>query len=308
MKGTALAILILGNLFAHQAHAENFSMQPLARADCQKAQMDWDESANACTGEEVLRQPLTRRGCESAGMLWDDRANVCGIESQAVRALGAPGATNQPLTKIQCELVGLSWNDQANVCDEKIATTAHAATKELKLTILVKIDKTAQRMTVLVDGVQSYEWPVSTGLPGYATPSGTYTASSMNEIWYSKEWDNAPMPHAVFFTKRGHAIHGTYETKRLGRPASHGCVRLAPNHARTLFALVKDNGLKNTQVVLNGDTPGGEAKVASPVPRKQPSKHSKVSAYELELKNPRRFGGRERRGQRGSTRGFYQQF
>ena len=72
-------------------------------------------------------------------------------------------------------------------------------------------------MTVFVDGVELYSWPVSTGTRGYSTPSGTYTASSMNKIWYSKQWDNAPMPNAVFFTKEGHAIHGTLEEKN---PAS----------------------------------------------------------------------------------------
>jgi hypothetical protein len=85
----------------------------------------------------------------------------------------------------------------------------------------------------------------------------------MNEIWYSKQWDNAPMPHAVFFTKEGHAIHGTHEVKRLGRPASHGCVRLSTQNAATLYALVAKTGLKNTQVILAGLTPGGEAKVAT---------------------------------------------
>jgi hypothetical protein len=86
----------------------------------------------------------------------------------------------------------------------------------------------------------------------------------MNEIWYSKQWDNAPMPHAVFFTKEGHAIHGTNETKRLGKPASHGCVRLSPNNAAMLYDLVERNGLENTQIVLIGLTPGGESKVAGP--------------------------------------------
>ncbi|MGD9502157.1 MAG: L,D-transpeptidase [Methyloceanibacter sp.] len=120
-------------------------------------------------------------------------------------------------------------------------------------------------MTVFVDGVELYSWPVSTGMNGYSTPSGTYTASSMNKIWYSKQWDNAPMPHAIFFTKGGHAIHGTTEEKRLGKPASHGCVRLSRANAATLFALVEANGLAQTQVVLTGTTPGGEGpKVASP--------------------------------------------
>ena len=87
--------------------------------------------------------------------------------------------------------------------------------------VLINIDKSKQRMTVFLDGVEKYVWPVSTGLAGYSTPSGTYTATSMNEIWYSKEWDNAPMPHSIFFRKDGYAIHGTYEVKNLGRPASH---------------------------------------------------------------------------------------
>jgi hypothetical protein len=120
-------------------------------------------------------------------------------------------------------------------------------------------------MTVFVDGVELYSWPVSTGARGYSTPSGTYTASSMNKIWYSKQWDNAPMPNAIFFTKDGHAIHGTMEEKNLGKPASHGCVRLSKKNAATLYALVEANGLPQTQVVLTGVTAGGEGpKVASP--------------------------------------------
>jgi lipoprotein-anchoring transpeptidase ErfK/SrfK len=130
--------------------------------------------------------------------------------------------------------------------------------------VLVNIDKSTQEMTVFVDGVEKYDWPVSTGRPGYVTPSGSYTPGSMNKIWYSKQWDNAPMPNAIFFTKKGHAIHGTNEVKYLGTPASHGCVRLAPKNAKTLFDLVKTTGLDNTQVVLSGETPGGDYKVAHP--------------------------------------------
>src|SRR5262249_53851504 len=95
-------------------------------------------------------------------------------------------------------------------------------------TIHVTVDKSRQTMTVAVDGVTKYVWPVSTGKAGYSTPSGSYTATSMNEIWYSKEWDNAPMPHSVFFRKDGYAIHGSLEVRNLGRPASHGCVRISP--------------------------------------------------------------------------------
>jgi L,D-transpeptidase-like protein len=85
--------------------------------------------------------------------------------------------------------------------------------KETGSSVVIGIDKARQRMTVSVDGVQQYEWPVSTGRAGYSPPSGTYTPTSMNEVWYSQEWDNAPMPHAIFIMKDGHAIHGSYEVK-----------------------------------------------------------------------------------------------
>ena len=121
-----------------------------------------------------------------------------------------------------------------------------------KAEILITVDKSAQRMTVARDGEALYTWPVSTGRSGYATPSGSYTAFRMEADHYSKEWDEAPMPHSIFFTKIGHAIHGSYETMKLGTPASHGCVRLSPAHAATLFAMVKQDGVTNTKVVLTG--------------------------------------------------------
>ena len=149
----------------------------------------------------------------------------------------------------------------------KSVTPAEQAAKTVKPApkILVVIDKPTQDMKVFVDGVERYSWKVSTGIRRYDTPSGTYTARSMNEIWYSKQWDDAPMPHAIFFTRKGHAIHGTEETRRLGRPASHGCVRLAPENATTLFALVKETGLDKTEIVLNGDLPKNQPKVAGHV-------------------------------------------
>ena len=165
------------------------------------------------------------------------------------------------------------WNDNALACYEASTRKAADVTNPVGSSIRITIDKATQKMTVLVNGEEKYDWPVSTGKRGYSTPSGMYTATSMNEIWYSKEWDNAPMPHAIFFMKDGHAIHGSYDVKHLGKPASHGCVRLAPKHATILYELVKKTGLENTQVVLTGETPGGESnagdKIASSA-RSQP--------------------------------------
>jgi lipoprotein-anchoring transpeptidase ErfK/SrfK len=143
-------------------------------------------------------------------------------------------------------------------------TGSNPGTEKAGAVILININKTKQEMTVLLDGIEKYHWPVSTGRAGYSTPSGTYTATSMNKIWYSKQWDNSPMPHSIFFIKDGHAIHGSYEVKNLGKPVSHGCVRVSPQNATTLYALVEANGLENTQVVLTGVTPGGEFKFATP--------------------------------------------
>jgi lipoprotein-anchoring transpeptidase ErfK/SrfK len=129
-----------------------------------------------------------------------------------------------------------------------------------KPVIQINIDKSKQRMTVSLDGVEMFDWPVSTGRAGYSTPSGSYTATSMNEIWYSRQWDNAPMPHSIFFMKDGHAIHASNDVRNLGKPASHGCVRISPENATTLYALVLKSGLENTHVELTGITPGGEYK------------------------------------------------
>ena len=111
-------------------------------------------------------------------------------------------------------------------------------------------------MTVAVDGAQRYVWPVSTGRPGYDTPNGTYKPNRMDADHYSQEWDNAPMPHTIFFDLHGHAIHGFFDVKHLGLPVSHGCVRLAPANATILFDLVKAGGMANTSVIVAGRTPG----------------------------------------------------
>src|SRR6266478_9440532 len=104
--------------------------------------------------------------------------------------------------------------------------------------VSITVDKNAQMMTVAVDGVERYRWPVSTGIPSYETPNGGFRTFRMEEDHYSKEFDDAPMPHSIFFTKIGHAIHGTDSVSRLGSPASHGCVRLSRANAATLYDLV----------------------------------------------------------------------
>jgi hypothetical protein len=122
--------------------------------------------------------------------------------------------------------------------------------------LLIEIDKSAQRMIVSQDGARLHVWPVSTGLRAHDTPAGSFTPFRMEKDHFSREWDDAPMPHSIFFTRQGHAIHGTEHRRKIGQPASHGCVRLEPENARVLFGLVRQEGMANTRVVLFGVTPG----------------------------------------------------
>ena len=128
------------------------------------------------------------------------------------------------------------------------------ATGAAQAKVFITVDKDAQLLTVAVDGVQRYQWPVSTGNPSHETPNGTFRAFRMEADHFSKEFDDAPMPHSIFFTKIGHAIHGTESEGRLGMPVSHGCVRLSRANATTLYALVEEQGVLNTTVTLTGSS------------------------------------------------------
>jgi lipoprotein-anchoring transpeptidase ErfK/SrfK len=116
--------------------------------------------------------------------------------------------------------------------------------------LVVKIDKSVQRMTVLVDGAERHVWAISSGLDG-GPPTGTYKPYRIHRHWFSRKYQWSPMPHSIFFHE-GYAIHGTAYVRRLGRPASHGCIRLHPDNAAALFALVKEHGRDNTRIEVEG--------------------------------------------------------
>ena len=130
--------------------------------------------------------------------------------------------------------------------------------------VLVHIDKAAQRMTVSVNGAPAYQWRVSTGRAGFGTPVGRFRPQWMARSWFSTRYYGSPMPHAIFFHK-GYAIHGTNYISRLGGPASHGCVRLHPGNAATLYLLVQRAGMANTAIVISGGNPAGARRRARSV-------------------------------------------
>jgi hypothetical protein len=167
-----------------------------------------------------------------------------------------------------------------------VATAAQAKVE-------ITVDKNNQMMTVAVDGVERYQWPVSTGNPSHETPNGTFRTFRMEEDHYSKEFDDAPMPHSIFFTKVGHAIHGTESEGRLGTPVSHGCVRLSRANATTLYALVEKEGVLNATVTLTGSSqialarnPKGRANTA--VARRDPDSQYDNGAGDPVMLTPQR--------------------
>jgi lipoprotein-anchoring transpeptidase ErfK/SrfK len=115
--------------------------------------------------------------------------------------------------------------------------------------VQVYVDISSQAMSVRVNGWSYANWRVSTAREGYYTPRGNYGVTRMAKVYFSKKYDNAPMPNSVFF-HGGYAIHGSNAVKSLGRPASHGCVRLAPGNAEALYALVQRHGPRRTRITL----------------------------------------------------------
>ena len=108
--------------------------------------------------------------------------------------------------------------------------------------VQVQIDLSAQRMYV-ESATGSWVWPISSAKSGFSTPRGSYAPTSLQRMHYSRKYDMTPMPWSIFF-RGGYAIHGTSSISQLGRPASHGCVRLAPGNAAALFAMVQREGAR----------------------------------------------------------------
>jgi lipoprotein-anchoring transpeptidase ErfK/SrfK len=125
-----------------------------------------------------------------------------------------------------------------------------AETKRVADGLQINVDVGGQNMEVYADGKRIHRWAISTGRDGYDTPGGTFRPQRLEREWFSKKYDDAPMPYSIFYSG-GFAIHGTNDTRRLGRTASHGCIRLSPGNAARLFGLVQDYGAGRTRIVID---------------------------------------------------------
>ena len=126
---------------------------------------------------------------------------------------------------------------------------AFSSVSSIAANLVAHIDISSQTMTVTKYGFVVHRWKVSTGRKGYYTPTGSYRPQRLARMWYSRKYDNSPMPYSVFF-RGGYAIHGTNYVKRLGSPASHGCVRLQTGNAAAFYAMVQREGRKNVRIVI----------------------------------------------------------
>lgn len=116
-------------------------------------------------------------------------------------------------------------------------------------TVVARVDISSQTMRVYVGGNHHHTWRVSTGRGRYRTPTGSYSVKWMKRKHFSRQYNWSPMPHSIFFHK-GYAIHGTNYIRSLGRPASHGCVRLHPSNAARLYSLIRRFGPRNARIVI----------------------------------------------------------
>jgi lipoprotein-anchoring transpeptidase ErfK/SrfK len=128
-----------------------------------------------------------------------------------------------------------------------VAISMLASAGDARADVLVRIDKSSQRMSVIVNGEHRHTWAVSTGI--YGTPSGTFRPQSLARYHRSTLYNNAPMPYSIFYDGN-FAIHGTTHVSQLGGPASRGCIRLHPSNAAVLFSLVQKEGLGNTRISI----------------------------------------------------------
>lgn len=201
----------------------------------------------------VSAEPVTPAAIEAAS----EKSSADGLPTQVAKAEedeSPAAATGEPAAGSQ--------SDDKKDGDKKPAAEAKPA-PEREPTLTAAVDLSSQTITVRENGVSKYTWAISSGTQSHPTPRGSFRPQWTAKMWYSRKYDNAPMPNAVFVSG-GVAIHATYATSMLGRPASHGCIRLAPTNAKTFYNLVQKHGVRNTRVSIFG-TPkwGADPYVAS---------------------------------------------
>lgn len=235
----------------------------------------------------MLRTGVMGMGCLMLLLCVEARAETSPLARNAAAAGAATGvATAAPAEGPAAAAVaavttpnaeGVDVDDPAddNLSSPNSAVTGKAPAAEPpplpEPTLIVSINLSEQSMSVSEGGAVRYTWPISSGTVRHQTPTGVFRPEWTSKMWYSRKYDWAPMPHAVFING-GVAVHATYHVSALGSPASHGCIRLSPTNAKTFYNLVQSHGLKKVKVTVFGKPDfRGEPAVASRSATRKPS-------------------------------------
>jgi hypothetical protein len=193
--------------------------------------------------------------------------SLAGCVALAIVLVGGPAKAEDAMEQLAALRTAPAQSEVASLSSAALALEAGNATLTAPppppppITLVLNADLGAQRLTVVENGKAKYTWPISSGRNGFATRTGTFHPQWASKMHYSRQYEYAPMPHAVFFN-RGTAFHGTGAVGMLGRPASHGCIRLAPGNAAQLFKLVHKHGYQKTKVVVHAGPKRNEPAVA----------------------------------------------
>lgn len=259
-------------LYSGQAHAEP-ETPPIVIKDSQgPAPLNLTQVAEIVTGSTTTGakahsgQSAAHKILKAATVAPKDKSNSASTNSTKLRKNGATSSdaavAARSKTKADAKVRKVAKLHRHVTKPHKHKVKSSTRRSKHKSRLLASVDLTRQRMTVSVDGSVKYVWPISSGRAGYHTPRGTYKPYRMHKMWRSRKYNNAKMPHSVFY-RGGFAVHATYATSRLGSPASHGCVRLSPSSARKFYNLVKTYGKSGTTIKITGTTPVSRRSYAS---------------------------------------------
>ena len=174
---------------------------------------------------------------------------------------GAAEPTGAVLTNTSVSTPAASPTIVAPVVTPEASTATPVSQPSAGPRVVARVDLSGQLMTVTIDGKPTYTWRISSGAQGFRTPNGAFAPQILSKHHRSSLYYGAPMPYAVFFN--GHiATHGTNAVRQLGRPASHGCVRLDTANAKIFFELVQKYGKSDVRIIVDGTTPTNGISVA----------------------------------------------
>ncbi|MEL6373644.1 MAG: L,D-transpeptidase [Pseudomonadota bacterium] len=248
----------------------------------------------------TLRGPLTAQA-EGAPVDLVDTGSLLNplttLRSATLRANTAPTAANASVQRVKAEIEA-----PARTQTPPLPVAKPKVKPKPQPRLVARINLSTQRMAVMLDGKTLHSWRISSGRRGHHTPTGTYKPYRMHTMWYSRKYDNAPMPHAIFF-RGGYAVHATYATRMLGRPASHGCIRLSPKNARRFFQLVRKYGKHRTRIALHGSTPASRGFAKRRRPRRTYRNNYDYQGWDTYQR--RSYRQRRARARRPQNNGFF---